>query len=256
MKHFQYCYKCDTRFSRAVNMHFFHLRCVPCMNECQLPQNSLLVVSPRESLSYATDAWGNAIQYGSLLEPHNRFTYMSTGTVAVMPYLIPARQAEGVYCIPSTLTACDGALVEAARSIAVCGSPLYQALELSALVFGQMVYSPNSTVNATTAAQAFAQHQGVCQDYAHILLALCRQRGLAVRYVNGFIPGEGQTHAWIEVWNQGAWHGIDPTHNRLIDTGYIKIAHGRDAADCPVNRGVFRGVAEQQTCIQVTVKEI
>ena len=256
MKHFQYTYRCSTMFSRSVSWHFFHLRCVPCRNECQQLQQQSLAIEPRESLSTDFDAWGNAIQYGSIIEPHQQFTYMSKGTVALAPYLIPARQAEGVYCVPSALTVCDGALVEAGGSVQVIGSPLYQALELSAQVFRLMNYCPNSTANSTTAAQSFEQRQGVCQDYAHILLALCRQRGLAARYVNGFISGQGQTHAWIEVWSQGAWHGIDPTHNRLIDTGYIKIAHGRDAADCAVNRGTFRGFATQHTDISVIVEEL
>ena len=256
MKKYRFRYTCDTRFSQPVSMHFFLLRCVPCVSECQQLLDSELQMTPRESLLQGKDAWGNAIQYGSMLDFHKRFTYISTGTVAVAPYLIPAPQAESVFSIPSALTACDEILAESGLGVTVCGSPLYQALGLCSWVNNQMTYRPNSTGNATTAAEAFAQRMGVCQDYAHILLALCRRRGLAVRYVNGFIAGEGQTHAWIEVWSQGAWHGIDPTHNRLIDTGYIKIAHGRDAADCAVNRGVFRGAALQQNSIHVTVNEV
>ena len=68
--------------------------------------------------------------------------------------------------------------------------------------------------------------------------------------------GEGATHAWVEVYDGEAWCGLDPTNRQIIEYGYLKIAHGRDAADCPVNRGVFRGVAQQQTEVCVRVHEL
>lgn len=78
---------------------------------------------------------------------------------------------------------------------------------------------------------------------------------MAARYVNGFMQGIGLTHAWVEVHDGKAWHGIDPTNNRLIEYGYVKLSHGRDALDCPVNRGVFTGMASQQVEIRVIVEE-
>lgn len=87
--------------------------------------------------------------------------------------------------------------------------------------------------------EAYALKKGVCQDYAHLMLCLMREFNIPCRYVNGFIEGEGQTHAWFDVLVDGYWHGFDPTHNRKIEYGYISLAHGRDAADCSVSRGVF-----------------
>ena len=83
-----------------------------------------------------------------------------------------------------------------------------------------------------------------------------RAAHIPARYVNGFIEGEGATHAWVEVYDDGAWWGIDPTHNRPIEWGYIKLSHGRDAEDCPVNRGVFTGAASQTAEIRVIVEEL
>ena len=108
-------------------------------------------------------------------------------------------------------------------------------------------YEKGVTTFQTTAEEAMKLKKGVCQDYAHILIACLRQLGIPARYVCGLLLGEGATHAWVEVYDGEAWCGLDPTNRQIIEYGYLKIAHGRDAADCPVNRGVFRGVAQQQT---------
>ena len=108
----------------------------------------------------------------------------------------------------------------------------------------------------TIASEALARKQGVCKDYAHILIAMCRANGIYSRYVNGFLMGEGATHAWVEFFDNDGWYAIDPTHNRMIDYGYIKVAHGRDAGDCSLNRGVFNGTTNQLTEIRVIVEEI
>lgn len=78
-------------------------------------------------------------------------------------------------------------------------------------------------------------HAGVCQDFAHVMLAACRAEGFLARYVSGMVPGEGETHAWVEVYEDGHWHACDPTFNKPADEGYIKLAHGHDTNDSAVN---------------------
>ena len=70
------------------------------------------------------------------------------------------------------------------------------------------------------------------------------------------IPGEGATHAWVEVYDNGMWHGLDPTQNKMVDDNYLKLAQGRDAMDCRLNRGVFSGRAIQQQNVYVTLEEL
>ena len=123
------------------------------------------------------------------------------------------------------------------------------------LLFNHFTYKTGSTTNQTTAEMALAQGCGVCQDYAHILIALCRQQGIPARYIAGFMIGEGATHAWVEVYVNGKWLGIDPTHNRIVDDLYIKLAEGRDFADCIIDRGLFNGVAQQSQYVEVKVVE-
>ncbi len=81
-------------------------------------------------------------------------------------------------------------------------------------------------------------------------------RSLHARYVMGYVIGEGETHAWVEVWSDGAWYGVDPTHNCVVESGYIKVAHGRDAADCSVVRGMRKGVSATASQVRVVVEEI
>ena len=104
--------------------------------------------------------------------------------------------------------------------------------------------------------EVYRLKKGVCQDYAHLMIAICRINGIATRYVCGFMEGTGETHAWVEIHDGYSWIGFDPTNNCRISYGYVKIAHGRDAFDGPVNRGVYIGNALQQTQINVTLKEI
>lgn len=116
-------------------------------------------------------------------------------------------------------------------------------------------YVSGSTNIYTTAEEAFAQKKGVCQDYAHILISMCRMCGIPARYVVGFMIGEGYSHAWVEICQDGYWYGFDPTNNLLIDENYIKISSGRDYNDCIMDKGTFIGSAGQEQSIKVVVKK-
>ena len=132
-------------------------------------------------------------------------------------------------------------------------TPRQLAWALAQAVHDRIAYVPGATGVATTAAQAFAAGQGVCQDFAHIYLALARNAGLAARYVNGLPEGEGASHAWCEVWLDGIWTGIDPTRLQWTDEGYLRFGIGRDFGDCPIERGVFVGNADQQQTVFMRV---
>jgi len=123
-------------------------------------------------------------------------------------------------------------------------------------VYRLMDYVPQVTSLDTPASEIIKSHQGVCQDYAHLMIALCRLHDIPARYVCGFMEGEGETHAWVEVCDGNTWIGFDPTHDVEIHQGYLKLAHGRDAADCPVSRGIYMGNALQSTEVHVLLKEI
>ena len=119
---------------------------------------------------------------------------------------------------------------------------------LCAAVHRSIEYQWGVTGVRTTAAEALAGGRGVCQDYAHIMLAACHLMGLPARYVSGHLAGEGGSHAWVEVFERDptrpeSWipQGWDPTHNRRADDDYLVVAVGRDYADVAPLTGSYDG---------------
>lgn len=149
---------------------------------------------------------------------------------------------------PSRLTTPDDALHEAAARLrAEGGNDRALADRINGWVYSQMTYAHGVTGVRTTAAEAFALRRGVCQDYAHVTLALCRGCGLPARYVSGHLLGEGGTHAWVEVLLARAQEPggyiaqpYDPTHGNVPCLNYITIALGRDYSDVAPTSGTFR----------------
>ncbi|MBP7780720.1 MAG: transglutaminase family protein [Paludibacteraceae bacterium] len=254
MKRFLYDYRTSVTFGAPVSVHAIKLRCVPCANACQQVEVAHLVLSPLFWTKSCTDSFGNQLVYGGTSEPHTSLVYVSTGIVALSEYSIPADEVAPYYRMFSRLVpfipemACYAwpsvvTIVDAAASVCQW-------------VNQWVVYSAGSTFMETTAADVYSLRKGVCQDFAHLMISVCRQRGFAARYVAGLLLGTGLTHAWVEVWDGKEWIGFDPTNNCRISYGYIKIAHGRDAADCSVSRGTYLGVTSQVTSINVSVQEV
>lgn len=88
------------------------------------------------------------------------------------------------------------------------------------------------------------------------MLSLCRMLGIPCRYVAGMLIGEGASHAWVEIADNGVWYGLDPTNGTRVSEEHIKISHGRDYADCLINQGVFTGNAVQRQSVSVSVQEV
>lgn len=164
------------------------------------------------------------------------------------PHLEAAtRQALDIYLQPSGLTREDPALRAVATKLASrgeTGADLARAV--SGWVYRHMSYGFDRTAVNTTAAQALAAGHGVCQDYTHLMLALCRLLGIPVRYVSGHLVGAGGTHAWVEVLQPAPGQALeilawDPTHDRPADLRYLTVAVGRDYHDVAPVSGTYSG---------------
>jgi transglutaminase-like putative cysteine protease len=174
--------------------------------------------------------------------------------------------ADGYLLEPSRLTTADDRLRRAAdelRASAPWGLEL--ADRINDWVYRSMTYRWNVTGVRTTAAEALAQGAGVCQDYAHVMLALCRACGLPSRYVSGHMLGQGGTHAWVEVvlpTNDGTGDAIawpfDPTHASRGGLDYVTIAVGGDYADVAPTSGTYSSSSRGQlvTRKSVTLTEL
>lgn len=258
MKTYVYDYQTLVTFSEPIADHQVMIRCQPAQNDFQQIMEEHLILPPYFRMQKSTDVFGNRIIYGGTRDSHTTMVYISTGIVRSHHYAIRSEVMRPFYGMSTPLTASTAEMEELLPSSR--GRIDTQALDICHSVHEAIAYEPFTTDNNTTAAEVMQQRKGVCQDMAHLMISLCRMRGITARYVNGFLDGTGVTHAWVEVACTDApstvWIGFDPTHDRLIDYGYIKLAHGRDASDCTVNRGTYLGNVAQQTQTLVTVKEI
>lgn len=126
-------------------------------------------------------------------------------------------------------------------------------------VHGQFAYLPNATHVHTHMRDVLKERRGVCQDFAHVMIGMCRTLRIPALYVSGYLATETASamHAWTEVFIPGlGWRGLDPTHNRQVDGTYVKIAVGRDYADVAPIRGHYKGTTDRSMQVQVTVRPL
>jgi transglutaminase-like putative cysteine protease len=163
------------------------------------------------------------------------------------PLVLPASSLTDSRLLrPTRLTAADDRVRALAHDLAAGGGGgLGLAERICAEVHAAIAYEYGITTVETTAAEALAAGRGVCQDQAHLMLALCHVVGLPARYVSGHLLGQGGTHAWVEVivprGDEAVAVALDPCHDRRADTGYVTVATGRDYADVAPTSGSYVG---------------
>ena len=131
-------------------------------------------------------------------------------------------------------------------------------------VRGRMKYETGSTHVRTLADEALSAGHGVCQDFAHVLIGVCRLHGIPARYVSGYLydprasgNGNSASHAWVDVWEpERGWVSLDPTHDREQTDRYVRVGVGRDYADVPPTRGVYKGKAKEELEVAVRIREL
>lgn len=160
-------------------------------------------------------------------------------------------------------TQADDALRKMAASVTQHSDQLDLAHQLSAVVADAIRYTHGVTKVMTTAAEALALGEGVCQDHAHALIAVARVRDLPARYVSGYLHSteDGQSHdaahAWAEVFVDGlGWVGFDAANRCCPDERYVRLGSGLDAQDAAPIRGVAMGLAEEKLAVAVRVEEL
>jgi transglutaminase-like putative cysteine protease len=149
------------------------------------------------------------------------------------------------------------------------GQPLLQCAEaLSTKLHKDLKYVPGATNISTSATEVLEKRRGVCQDFAHLMIACLRSRGLAARYVSGYLRtnaragedgenlvGADASHAWVSVWSPPfGWIDFDPTNGCFAGTDHVAVAWGRDFGDVSPLRGVILGGAQHQLSVAVEVE--
>lgn len=261
MKTMEFRYYLKIEFDCPVTQHSFTVKCVPQSDDRQKIIEQNIHILPREFLCENRDSFGNSYFFGKAQLPHTLFEVVSEGTAqtglakgtkAGAPYQLGMFAGQTPYTEPGRdLRAFFDSLTFGEEQ-----SGLEKSLMIMEALRGQFAYVQGKTDISTTAQQAWNIGCGVCQDYSHIMLSLCRMAGIQSRYVVGMLLGEGLSHAWVEVADRGVWYGLDAANGVQVLEDHIKISHGRDYADCLINQGVFTGNARQLQEVSVSVKQI
>ncbi|MBR0032641.1 MAG: transglutaminase family protein [Treponema sp.] len=276
-------YSMSLQFSGDVSDHYFTLRCVPISRGCQTVLSRSLEISPEVPIFNSRDVFGNIVYRGHCFSNHKSFSFRANAEVQVHGENGTRENCPAFYKYHTPLTSCTDSMrhflydafshTEFLPMISEQKIPSERVRDfMRALlpeVYSRIEYKSGSTTVRTSAAEAFEGRKGVCQDYAHLMIALCRHAGIAARYVCGMSIGEGATHAWVEFFvpddtylpkngqeASGTWYGIDPTRNKFTDDAYVILAVGRDFCDCQVDRGVFCGAADQKQTVFVKTTEL
>lgn len=257
--HFDYYMQID--YSEAVSKCHFTIKCVPQSNKRQVIEQINIDLFPPSIYQFGMDGLGNMQVYGVNEGAHDTFYYHITGTALTGQSDYEEEINENTAMIfkhPHGLNVAGDSIQKYYKKWDPKeeSDPYRKAIRLMNRLYKDFKYEPNSTNINTTAEEAFRQGKGVCQDYAHIFIALLHLAGIPARYVTGLIVGEGASHAWVEILYQNKWFGLDPTNNMLVTDEHVKIGIGRDAHDCMINRGIMRGGGLHTQLINVNVKEI
>lgn len=255
----------------------FALRLLPRPRPGQRILAARLSISPRPSeRCERVDFFGNALTFARIDARHSELTFEAVSRIAVdreepvAPALTPAWEdvrtaaaatpsldetGPALFLYPSRRVPLnDPATAYTARSFLPKRPILEAAVELMGRIRRDFAYDAKATAVETTIAEAFERRRGVCQDFAHVMIAGLRGLGLPATYVSGYIrtvPPEGAprlegadaSHAWVGVWcgPQFGWIGLDPTNDITVGDDHIVLAVGRDYADIAPTAGVFVG---------------
>lgn len=279
----RYTYAAPVPFARQV------LRLLPVSRQGQRVIAADLVITPEPTERQdGLDFFGNRITTVAFAFPHDELTLSTRARVSVEPGDRPdagatpgweqiRRQAVAEtdlgplspvhFLFASRIIAIDEAIAAYAATSFPAGRPvLAAAFDLTCRIKADFAYDPEATDVSTLPADAFAKRAGVCQDFAHVMIAGLRTLGLPAAYVSGFLrtlPPPGQprlegadaTHAWVAVWcgRAAGWIGLDPTNGVIAAEDHVVLALGRDYSDAAPVDGVIVTSGDHQLEVEVDV---
>lgn len=254
-------------------------RLTPQTTPEQIVVHTRLEIHPTSWTYSYRDWFGTQVTAFELLDPHESLQVATTSTVHtarnpmpdpvlgwddVRSAAVSDRWTEYLEVSPRVAPSEDlaGRLRELASSAA---GPGEAARAVCALVHAEMEYRSGSTHVKSTAAEAWQQHSGVCQDMAHVAVGGLRSMGIPARYVSGYlhprrepVVGEtvsGESHAWVEWWDDG-WTAFDPTNDGAPDDRYVDIATGRDYTDVRPLSGIYTGAGTDDMQVEVQITRL
>jgi transglutaminase-like putative cysteine protease len=263
-------------YDKAIGSSYNEARFTPAATSWQIPLESSLTVEAASWQFPFIDYWGTSVRAFEVNRPHAQLVLESISLVEVDAARQPSpqpiswtdlgdpklRDAFVEYLSPTPSTTPGHEWSALAREAAAGLGPHEAGLAISSLLHSLMTYQPGATGVHTTAAEAWEERQGVCQDYAHLLVGSLRDLGIPARYVSGYLHptrnapiGEtkvGESHAWVEWW-AGAWVGHDPTNDIASGERHVIVGRGRDYGDVPPFKGIVAGSAATTLTVAVEI---
>lgn len=254
----------------------------------QRSEPPVLAISPEPAvIEERVDFFGNPVHYFTIQEPHRELTVRAEHRIGVSVETPPEPDTAPWEAVRDQLTcdrspmwldayqfvfdsryvAADARYAEYAAKSFTPGRPILDAaLDLTTRIHKEFVYDPRATTLATPVGEVFEKRRGVCQDFAHLMLACLRSLGLAARYVSGYLstlppPGKPRlvgadaTHAWVSVFcGDIGWVDLDPTNDQIPGVRHLLLAWGRDYDDVSPLKGVILGGGQHIVKVSVDVR--
>ena len=253
-------------YDSPITEGYTELRLKPLDTAGQRCLSFAVETDPSARVHRYLDRHGNDVRHFDVLGPHGRLVVHARSEVSTPETLAdeqtrlnPLQRHD--YLEPSPRAPFRENVRAFAAACRVPADPKATLERIVAAVRARLRYEPGATDVETDAAEALDHGRGVCQDFAHLGLAACRLNGLPARYVSGYVHAPGQasgaaSHAWLDVFFEDrGWVSIDPTHDTPQTPRHVRVAVGRDYADVPPTRGVFKGDAGERLSVKVTVGE-
>jgi transglutaminase-like putative cysteine protease len=274
-----------TRFTYAepVKNSLNEIRLQPTSSGAQSCSEFRLETQPRANVSSYIDLYRNFVHVVDVSPPHDALEITTTSEVqtsdtpagpAMEAWPVPLAQMPACarlelcheFLQPSRYVDVSPELWRLALDITVGIPDAWQAaLAIMRHIHREFRYEPCATHVHTHMAEVLQTRRGVCQDFAHVMIGLCRALRIPARYVSGYLYngpadqllGAQASHAWVEVYLPGhGWCGLDPTNHSRADGRYVKIANGRDYADVPPIRGTYTGTSNRMMAVDVLVSAL
>jgi hypothetical protein len=263
-------------YDRPIRGIFTEAHLCPISDTGQTCHQWSVTVDPLRQMSESTDYFGNVTLNFNILSPQSCVVLTAHSIVethrnpfAPLPFLDAFETAKAHHDFLSF----DGPVENHPHVddlVTLCqlrDSPHREPFEalacfqkLNAAIHSEFTYAPAATDVHTRISEVMESRAGVCQDFAHIFIAVCRAAGIPARYVSGYLvtrrsrsaQGSPASHAWCEALVPGmGWRAFDPTNNLMADNSFVKLATGRDYRDVPPTRGLFSGRAQSHLRVRI-----
>jgi len=270
----------SVRYAGPVLTSFNEARMTPLTLPTQTTLDARVSAGPGVPVWTYNDYWGTYVSVFDLPDPHDGLLIRAVAMVETeAPAGVPRdgrlgweplrEEASGgrllEFMLPTELTTVTPQIAATVTGDLRSVPPDGAAEAISSRVRERVSYMPGATGVRTDAQEAWDKGQGVCQDMAHVTVALMRAAGLPARYVSGYLhpdtkarPGStaiGQSHAWVEYW-AGSWVALDPTSGAPVGERHVAVARGRDYADVPPLKGIYHGPPESAMDVTVEVTRL